>query len=247
MAPDSAARPVSTTGVVRDEAAGIGRSAKDAGDHVAQTATDQAKELAAETRQQGRNLMEEGRQQLHEQVVSEQQRAARRLTTIADELAEIAEGRSTSATMSTVARQGADQLHQLASWLHHREPKDLIEEVRSFARRRPGVFLFGAALAGVAVGRITGAGVAAVTDSNGKGSTSAPSPPVQPHPHPEAHVEYPVEDSELPAPRRPRPPPPMDTVARGGPPVGVAEPVAAPCPHCAGEGTASGADGRLTR
>jgi hypothetical protein len=33
--------------------------------------------------------------------------------------------------------------------------------VRSFARRRPGVFLFGAALAGVVTGRLTGAGLAA--------------------------------------------------------------------------------------
>ncbi|MFN2477844.1 MAG: hypothetical protein ABR615_01540 [Pseudonocardiaceae bacterium] len=232
---------------MRNEAAGVGRSAKDAGGQVAQTAADQARELAAETRQQGRNLMEEGRQQLHEQVVSEQQRAARRLTTIADELAEIAEGRSTSATMSTVARQGADQLHQLASWLQHREPGDLIEEVRSFARRRPGVFLLGAALAGVAVGRITGAGVAAVKDSNGNGSTSAPSTPVQPHSHPETSVEYPVADPELPVPRNPQTQPSMDTVALGGPPVGVAEPVADPCPHCAGEGTDFGADEGLTR
>jgi hypothetical protein len=246
MAPDRAARPVSTTGVVRDEAAGIGRSAKDAGGHVAQTAADQARELAVETRQQGHNLMQEGRQQLQEQVVSEQQRAARRLTTIADELAEIAEGRSTSATMSAVARQGADQLHQLASWLQNREPGDLLEEVRSFARRRPGAFLFGAALAGVAVGRITGAGVAAVKESNDNGSTPVPSPPVQPRPHPEATVDYPVAEPGLPTPRRPQPQPPMDTVARGGPPVGVAEPVAAPCPHC-GEHTDSGTEGRMTR
>jgi hypothetical protein len=247
MTPDSGSRPVSTTGVVRDEAVGVGRSARDAGGHVAQTAADQAKELAAETRQQGRNLMEEGRQQLHEQVVTEQQRAARRLTTIADELAEIAEGRSTSATMSAVARQGADQLHQLASWLNDREPKDLIEEVRSFARRRPGVFLFGAALAGVAVGRITGAGVAAVKDSNGNGSTAAPSSPVQPHPHPQASVDHPLADPELPTPRMPQPQPSTDTVARGGPPVGMTEPVAPPCPHCAGEGTDFGVDRRMTR
>ena len=246
MAPDSRSRAVSTTGVVRDEAAGVGRSAKDAGSQVAQTAADQAKELAAETRQQGRSLMEEGRQQLHEQVVSEQQRAARRLTTIADELAEIAEGRSTSATMSAVTRQGADQLHQVASWLQHREPGDLLEEVRSFARRRPGVFLFGAALAGVAVGRITGAGVAAVKDSNGNGSASRPSTPVRPHTPPEASVEYPVADPDLPVPRRPQPQPPMDTMPLGGPPVDAAEPVAAPCPHCAGEATDFGVDRRLT-
>ena len=35
------------------------------------------------------------------------------------------------------------------------EPGDLVEEVRSFARRRPGVFLLGAAVAGTVVGRLT--------------------------------------------------------------------------------------------
>lgn len=246
MAPGSRSRAVSTTGVVRDEAAGVGRSAKEAGDQVAQTAADQTRQVVAETRQQGRNLMQEGRQQLHDQVVSEQQRAARRLTTIADELSEIAEGRSTSATMSAVARQGADQLHQVASWLQQREPGDLLEEVRSFARRRPGVFLLGAALAGAAVGRITGAGVAAIKDSNGNGSTSAPSTPVRTPSPPEASVEYPVADPDLPEPRSSRPQPPMDTMPLGGPPVGVAEPVAAPCPHCAGEATDLGVDRRMT-
>ncbi len=237
MAPDSGSGPVSTTGVMRDEADGISRWVKDAGGHVAQTAADQVKEVTAETRQQGRNLKEEGRQQLHEQVVSEQQRAARRLTTIADELREIAEGRSTSSTMSAVARQGADQLHHLASWLHKREPGDLIEEVRSFARRCPGAFLFGAALAGVAVGRLTGASVAAVRDSNDSGSTSAPRTPTQACTYPETSL----------APQSPQPQSPPDIVPQGKPPVDVAESVASPCPHCAGEGMESGINGQVTR
>src|SRR5215217_7283049 len=51
-------------------------------------------------------------------------------------------------------QKAADRADRLADWLGEREPGDLVQEVRSFARRRPGVFLAGAALAGVVVGRL---------------------------------------------------------------------------------------------
>jgi len=44
---------------------------------------------------------------------------------------------------------------KVADWLSEREPADLLEEARSLARRRPGAFLVGAALAGVIIGRLT--------------------------------------------------------------------------------------------
>ncbi|HYZ38476.1 MAG TPA: hypothetical protein VE673_17470 [Pseudonocardiaceae bacterium] len=151
---------VATSDVVRDEAVGVGQSVADAGGRLAQTAADQAKDMAVQTRQQAESLLQQGRQQLHDQAKFQQQKVALRLTTVADELRELAHSTSSDA-MGEWTRQGADQLHQFASWLHDREPGELVEEVRSFARRRPGVFLLGAALAGVAVGRLTGAGMAA--------------------------------------------------------------------------------------
>jgi hypothetical protein len=42
-----------------------------------------------------------------------------------------------------------------ASWLESREPGDLVNEVRRFARQRPGLFLAGTAVAGAVVGRLT--------------------------------------------------------------------------------------------
>jgi ElaB/YqjD/DUF883 family membrane-anchored ribosome-binding protein len=174
---------VATSDVVCDEAAGVRRSVRDAGEHVTQTAVDQAKEVAAQTRQQAESLLQQGRQQLHDQAVFQQQKVALRLTTVADELRELAHN-SSSDTVGELTRQGADQLHQFASWLHDREPGDLLEEVRSFARRRPGVFLLGAALAGVVAGRLTGAGVAATQQpddnrSTDNRSTAPATPPAQ--------------------------------------------------------------------
>ncbi len=54
-----------------------------------------------------------------------------------------------------VAQQAAERIHGAASWLEQREPADLLQAVRDFARRRPGVFLAGAAVAGLAAGRLT--------------------------------------------------------------------------------------------
>lgn len=170
-------RSVSSTDVVRDEAAGVGQSVKDAGGHVGQTATDQVMEVAAETKQQARSLLEQGRQQLHEQAAFRQEQLALRLTTVADELRELAHS-SSSDTVGELTRHSADQLHQVASWLHDREPSALIDEVRSFARRRPGVFLLGAALAGVVAGRLTGASVPAIRQAGESRSTVSPTPPV---------------------------------------------------------------------
>ena len=192
---------VAASDVVRDEAAGVSQSVRDAGGHVAQTAVDQAKEVAGQTRQQAESLLQQGRQQLHDQAVFQQQKVALRLTTVADELRELAHN-SNSDTVGELTRQGADQLHQFASWLHDREPSDLLEEMRSFARRRPGVFLLGAALAGVVAGRLTGAGVAVTRQPDDdrpaapaqqvtSSDTSAPKPTSEPT---ERESRYPDDD-----------------------------------------------------
>ena len=54
-----------------------------------------------------------------------------------------------------LAQRGADYAQRTASWLSHREPSAVLDEVGSFARRRPGTFLALAAAAGIVVGRLT--------------------------------------------------------------------------------------------
>ena len=60
-----------------------------------------------------------------------------------------------SGVATEVAQQAAERIHGMASWLEEREPADVLQAVRDFARRRPGVFLAGAVAAGLAAGRLT--------------------------------------------------------------------------------------------
>jgi hypothetical protein len=163
----------SAAGVARDQAATVGRSAGEAGSHVAQTAADQAREVFSETRRQARDLLGEATGQAREQASSQQQKAARQLRTVGDELHDMAAKGGQSGLATEVAQQAAERLHGAASWLEQREPADLLQAVRDFARRRPGTFLVGAALAGLAAGRLT-RGVADAARSGGQHPAGRP-------------------------------------------------------------------------
>ncbi|MFC4857340.1 hypothetical protein [Actinophytocola glycyrrhizae] len=154
----------STTEVARDEAAGVARRAADKGGEVAGTVGEQANRVASEADRQARNLLHESREQLTGQARQGQQRAAEGLRTVASQLQQMSDKSDDQGVASEVARQVADRTNSAASWLEHREPGDLLNEVRRFARRKPGVFLLGAALAGVAVGRLTRGAAAAQSD-----------------------------------------------------------------------------------
>ncbi len=161
--------PPSAAAVAREEAADIGQHARQAGGQVTQTATDQARQVAAETGQQARDLLAEARGQARDQASAQQQKAVRQLRSVADELGQMAANGGESGMATEFARQAAGRLHGVASWLDQREPADLLDEARSFARRRPGAFLIGAAIAGLAAGRLTRGGAASIHSQPGTG------------------------------------------------------------------------------
>jgi hypothetical protein len=193
--PEAGPGSMSMTDLVADEAAQVGQSAKQAGDRVVHTAAGEARQVVAETTHQARGLLEQGRQQLRDQVAFQQERVALRLATVADELREMAHI-SRSAPVSELADHGAESLHQLASWLKDQQPGDLLEEARRFARRRPGVFLLGAAVAGVVAGRLTSSGVDAVRESDDTDSTpQRTAPPCPPTSSPRSVTGLPPEEA----------------------------------------------------
>jgi ElaB/YqjD/DUF883 family membrane-anchored ribosome-binding protein len=161
--------PSSTKDVAKNEAANVGQTAKEAGTQVASTAADQAKEVAATTKRQAQDLLQQGRSQVRQQAVGQQQKAAQGLSSIAGELRGLANGTSQGAPgpARDLLEQASDKVEEFSTWLQNREPADLLDEVRNFARRKPGVFLLGAAAAGILAGRLTSGVKAVHTDSSG--------------------------------------------------------------------------------
>lgn len=144
-----------TKQVVADEAASVAQDAKQSGKQVAETATAEAKNVAAEAANQGKQLLSQVRSELTDQVSSQHQRAAVGLHALADELGQMVSGTQQQGLASDLATQASERVRSVASWLENREPGDVLDEVRSFARRRPGLFLAAAAAVGVVGGRLT--------------------------------------------------------------------------------------------
>ncbi len=162
----------STKDVAAEEARNVGQTAAQAGSQVASTAADQAKEVAHETQRQAQDLLKQGQSQLKDQAVAQQQKAASGLSSLAGELRSLADGTSEGAPgpARDLLQQASGYLEGFADKLQNREPAQLLDEVRNLARRRPGMFLLGAAAAGVLAGRLTSGVRAAHTDSGTSGS-----------------------------------------------------------------------------
>jgi vacuolar-type H+-ATPase subunit H len=140
-------------------------SASEHGAHVAATAKDEATKVAAEAKEKATDLLADVKSQVDEQSRTQLNNLASKLGELADELENLVSGSEARGTVTDVAQQLADKTHQLSSHLESRQPMDLLDDVRVFARRRPGAFLAGAAVAGVVAGRLT-RGAKASNDSD---------------------------------------------------------------------------------
>jgi hypothetical protein len=141
--------------VARDQAGHVGHSAADASRHVAGTAAEQAGDVVHETRRQASDLLQQARVQAAHQARGGQQQAAKGLRALATELHQMADGGDEHGPASDLAKQAAGRVEDIAGWVDRHEPGDIVDQVRRLARRRPGAFLLGAALAGVVAGRLT--------------------------------------------------------------------------------------------
>jgi ElaB/YqjD/DUF883 family membrane-anchored ribosome-binding protein len=148
-----------TSGVkdtAKEEAANVGESAKDAAGRVAGTAKDEAKNVASEAKQQARQLIDTTLQEARSQASSQQSRAAEGMRTIADDLNSMAAGNgATDGIAAQIIGEVGSRVESVASWISEREPADLLEEVKVYARRHPVTFIAIAGAAGLLVGRLT--------------------------------------------------------------------------------------------
>lgn len=165
----------STTEVAKSQAADVAGGAKDAAQQVAGTAKEQAGQVAQEAKTQVKQVVGQARSELSDQAQVQQTKAAGGLRSLGEQLTAMAKGSDQPGVATDVAHQAADRVHQLAGWLEDRDPQGVLDDVRAFARRKPGVFLVAALGAGVLAGRL-GRGLSASSDASSDASAPAVAP-----------------------------------------------------------------------
>ncbi|MCR3750763.1 hypothetical protein [Lentzea californiensis] len=138
----------------RDEGIEVAQHAKEAVGQVGSTVREQASQVTQETAAQARHVVRDVRERVAAEAEDQAQRVSKQLGRIADELGQMA-GNAPSDSMSAGAIQSAaDTSRQAARFLDERGAQGLLDSARDYARRKPGTFLLGAAVAGFLVGRV---------------------------------------------------------------------------------------------
>jgi hypothetical protein len=145
----------SATDTAKEQAASVAGDAKAGTEHVAGVAKDEASKVASEAKSQAQDLLAQTRDQLREQTGVQQERAADSLRTLSDELQEMGDKSESTGLAGELVSQVAQRAGSAASYLEGRDPGTLLQDVTDFARRRPGLFVGLAVVAGVAAGRLT--------------------------------------------------------------------------------------------
>lgn len=195
--------------VAKDKAREAAGTAADETKHVAGVAQDEVRQVAAEASQQLRGLVDEATQQVTEQTSVQKSRLAGTVRSFGDDLQSMHQQGDSSGLAAQVVQQVSEQARSLASSLEDREPADLLDDVRRFARERPGTFLLGALAAGVVAGRLARGAKGArdgSTTTTGSDRTAAaprsvgrtPGAPVPPSPvtAPVVDVRAPLDDGD---------------------------------------------------
>lgn len=138
-----------------DEGQQVARAAAEQARDVAETAREEAAQVSEELSEQARSLLDETKGQLQEQAQTQVARLSETLRRFGTQGQALADGRPAQAgPLPAYVRDAASRLEQVADDMDARGVDGLVADLQSFARRRPGVFLMGAAAVGFGVGRL---------------------------------------------------------------------------------------------
>lgn len=157
-----------------EQASQLGDTAREQAGELASSARAHTADVVSTARDEGMVLVDRARHAVDEEARQRTDEVARSVRRFGDGLNALAEGRPEEAgAVSGYARDAAQRVDQLAHRLETRGYDGVVQDVSSFARRRPGVFLLSAGALGFVVGRIIRSGGA--SSSSSSTSTSSPS------------------------------------------------------------------------
>lgn len=187
---------------VKEQAGAVAGTAAEQASNVASTATDQAKEVAGQAVAQASTVVTEAKTQvkdlvgqaggeLRSQGDAQTEKLAESLRGLAGQVQALVEGRPEEAgPLPDLARQATDQLQSLASRMGDGGIQGVAGELQTFARRRPGAFLAGAAVVGFAAGRLLRGAQAASSEAAPAPQPSPAGMPAPPAPLPATGDAY---------------------------------------------------------
>ncbi|MCU1359833.1 MAG: hypothetical protein JWN99_1122 [Ilumatobacteraceae bacterium] len=155
----------STKERVADAASTTLATASDATKNVVGEATGQTKAVVGEAKAQAQQLISSTRSEFQTQADDRARQAAEHLRGMSTSITALLNGRpGEAAQMTGYLQQAQSRIDGIASRIETGGPQGVIDDLTSFARRRPGAFLFVAGVAGFAIGRAARAGAAAAHD-----------------------------------------------------------------------------------
>jgi hypothetical protein len=146
----------------------VARTAQADARQLAGTVKSQAVQVKGELAGQARGMLAETQGQLQAQADMQASRLAGALFQVGGQAVALSQGRPAQAgPLVDYAEQAATWLDDTASYIEERGLEGLAGDVVDFARRRPAVFLAGAAVVGFGVGRLIRSGGLTDDSSNG--------------------------------------------------------------------------------
>lgn len=153
--------------VAKDEAGAVAGTAKQAAADVAGTAKGQAAAVASDTAQQARQLASQTKDQVTQQADTQAEKLVAMLRSLADEFTTMGQSAEQGGVAGKIVTEVAQRARTAADRVEQRGPQGLLADLTSLARRKPGGFLLGSLLAGVATGRLS-KGLTAGASSSGQ-------------------------------------------------------------------------------
>jgi hypothetical protein len=178
-----------TAEAARDAAQNVGQQVRSRTGDVATTATTEAQQVVGEVRERAGQVAQEAterartavddlREELRRQADEQGARAADALRNGSRQLRAMSETQHDRGVLTDMAGEAAQRLERVASELENGRPEQVLEDVRSFGRRRPGVFLLAAGAAGFFAARLLRN--ASLSGAGGGSSSSAGQTPMMP-------------------------------------------------------------------
>jgi hypothetical protein len=171
----------------KEQASQVGGAAAQQAGAVAGTAKGQAGQVVSDARAHAQDLMGQTTSQLGAQADEQTQRLSGNLKTLSEHFSTMASSGEPGSTAHTLVDEASRRSADLSSYLDGRQFGGIINDVKDFARRRPGAFILGSAVAGLMVGRLG----RAVKDAPDTKDGAAPDTPAVGHPA--TPTAYPVE------------------------------------------------------